>query len=102
MSFFDWLRKCVLKVSSFHLERWKRERAADVSQSTVNRELNIIRGCFSRAVEWDRLGLSPMRRVKPYRVDDVRLRVCTSAEIKRCSSACQMSRNPRASRGRVP
>jgi hypothetical protein len=72
----------ITEVSSFHLERWKRERAAEVSRSTVNRELNIIRGCFSRAVEWDRLSLSPMRRIKAYRVDDVRLRVCTPAEIK--------------------
>ena len=38
--------------------------------STVNRELNIVRGCFSRAVDWGRLVLSPMRTVKPYRVDD--------------------------------
>ena len=43
------------EVSPFHIERWKQERAEDVSQSTVNRELNIIRGCFSRAVDWGRL-----------------------------------------------
>jgi integrase len=55
---------------------------AKVSRSTVIRELNIIRGCFSRAVEWDRLSLSPMRRIKAYRVDDTRLRVCTPTEIK--------------------
>jgi len=50
-------------VSGFHVERWKRERAGVVSQSTVNRELNIVRGCFSRAVEWGRLGVSPVRTV---------------------------------------
>jgi integrase len=53
-----------------------------VSQSTVNRELNIVRGCFSRAVEWGRLGLSPLRTVKAYRVDNVRLRICSPAEIR--------------------
>src|SRR5207249_6864115 len=74
--------RLITEISPFHIERWKRERAGDVSRSTVNRELNIIRGCFSRAVEWDRLSLSPMRRIKAYRVDDVRLRVCTPAEIK--------------------
>jgi integrase len=72
----------ITEVSPFHIERWKRERAEDVSQSTVNRELNIVRGCFSRAVEWDRLGSSPLRRVKAYRVDNVRLRVCAPEEIK--------------------
>jgi integrase len=69
-------------VSPFHIERWKRQRAEQVSQSTVNRELNIVRGCFSRAVEWGRLGVSPLRAVKPYRVDNVRLRVCSPEEIK--------------------
>jgi integrase len=72
----------ITEVSPFHLERWKRERAEQVSRSTVNRELNIVRGCFSRAVEWDRLSFSPMRRVKAYRVDNVRLRVCAPEEIK--------------------
>src|SRR5262245_30373549 len=69
-------------VSPFHVERWKTRRAEHVSKSTVNRELNIVRGCFSRAVEWGRLAMSPLRNVKPYRVDNVRLRVCSPAEIR--------------------
>jgi integrase len=69
------------EVSAFHIERWKRERSDEVSRSTVNRELNIVRGSFSRAVEWGHLSLSPLRIVKPYRVDDVRLRVCSLDEI---------------------
>ena len=40
-------------ISSFQLEKWRTARAKAVSPSTVNRELNIVRGCFSRAVEWD-------------------------------------------------
>jgi hypothetical protein len=50
-------------VSAFHVERWKRERADAVEKATVNRELNIVRGCFSRAVEWGHLGISPLRAV---------------------------------------
>lgn len=69
-------------VSAFHIERWKQHRAEAVSRSSVNRELNIVRGCFSRAVEWGRLGVSPLRTVKTYRVDDVRLRVASPEEIK--------------------
>ena len=30
------------EISPFHLEKWKSNRAKDVSQSTVNRELNIL------------------------------------------------------------
>jgi integrase len=76
------------EVSPFHVERWKTRRAEQVSKSTVNRELNIVRGCFSRAIEWGRLGLSPLRSVKPYRVDNVRLRVCSPEEIKILLDGC--------------
>jgi hypothetical protein len=70
------------EISPFHIERWKQERAAEVSKSTVNRELNIIRGCFSRAVEWGRLGISPLRTVKHYKVDDCRIRVLSDDELQ--------------------
>lgn len=70
------------EVSAFHIERWKQERAADVSKSTVNRELNIIRGCFSRGVDWGRLALSPLRTVKNYNVDDQRIRVLNEDELQ--------------------
>src|SRR4051812_20786806 len=72
----------IAEVSGLQIERWRQERASEVSKSTVNRELNVIRGCFSRAVEWGRLSLSPLRNVKAYRVDNVRLWVCSSAKIK--------------------
>jgi integrase len=75
------------EVSPFHVERWKQERAADVSKSTVNRELNIVRGCFSRAVEWGRLALSPLRTVKVYKVDDSRVRVLNDEELKTALTA---------------
>ncbi|MEP7307918.1 MAG: tyrosine-type recombinase/integrase [Acidobacteriota bacterium] len=75
--------KPISEVSPFHIEKWKRVRAETVSRSTVNRELNIVRGCFSRAVDWGHLGISPLRTVKPYRVDDGRLRVCSPDEIKK-------------------
>jgi len=74
-------------VSAFHVERWKQERAEDVSKSTVNRELNIVRGCFSRAVDWGRLAMSPLRTVKPYKVDDQRIRVLTDEELRLVLSA---------------
>lgn len=69
-------------VSPFHIERWKTWRATEVSKSTVNRELNIVRGCFSRAVEWNRIEKSPCDAVKLYKVDDARIRVLSDDEIR--------------------
>ena len=71
------------EVSPFHIERWKTHRSKDVMPATVNRELNIIRGCFSRAVEWGHSALSPVRGVKPYRVENTRTRILSSEEIQR-------------------
>ena len=71
------------EVSPFHIERWKTLRSKDVKRATVNRELNVIRGCFARAVEWGHLALSPVRGVKPYRVENTRTRILSSEEIQR-------------------
>lgn len=69
-------------VSAFAIEKWKIARANAVAQSTVNRELNIVRGCFARAVEWGHITTSPLAPVKPYTVDDRRIRVLTDAELR--------------------
>jgi site-specific recombinase XerD len=53
-----------------------------VGQSTVNRELTVIKGLFRRAVEWKMIAASPAADVRKYRTDDVRARVLTEAEIQ--------------------
>ena len=70
------------QVGPFDIERWKATRAKQVRQSTVNRELNIIRGFFSRCVDWGLLTESPVRRVKPFRVDNTRVRTLSRSEIR--------------------
>jgi integrase len=75
-------------VKGFDIERWKTERSKQVAQATVNRELNVIRGCFARAVEWKRLMESPLKSVKPYRVDNVRTRILSVEEIQKVLEAC--------------
>jgi integrase len=76
------------RVTAFDIERWKTARAKAVQKSTVNRELNVIRGCFSRAVEWGHLVASPVTVVKPYRVDNIRMRILSVEEIKKLLEAC--------------
>lgn len=73
--------KLLTDVRPFDIERWKSARVKDVSKSTVNRELNIIRGCFARAVEWKRLAASPLDDVPPFKVDDQRVRVLSDEEL---------------------
>jgi integrase len=68
-------------VSQFVIEKWKIARAKTVAQSTVNRELNVIKGMFSRAVEWKQMAVSPAQGVRKFDVDDVRVRVLSSEEM---------------------
>jgi integrase len=69
------------QITTFDVERWKTARAGDVAKTTVNRELNVVRGCFSRAVEWKHLRQSPCDGVAPFKVDDVRIRVLNEDEL---------------------
>lgn len=70
------------KIGPFDIERWKSARAAEVAKSTVNRELNIVRGCLARAVEWKLLATSPADAVQAYKVDDQRIRVFSEDELR--------------------
>ena len=76
------------EVSPFHIERWKSARVKEVSPATVNRALNIVRGCFSRAVEWGHLSVSPVKAVRPYHVENVRTRILSTEEIQSVLDAC--------------
>jgi integrase len=73
----------IADVTAFAVDKWKRDRAKTVSQSTVNRELNVIRGLFSRAVAWKKLKTSPLPDVSNFVVDDSRIRVLSDDEIRR-------------------
>jgi integrase len=68
------------QVSGFQIEKWKSSRLKEVGKSTVNRELNILRACFTRAIEWKLITRSPLADVEDYRIDNSRIRVLTHAE----------------------
>jgi integrase len=74
-------------ISAFDIERWRSVRVkapsrcgGTMSRQTVNRELEIVRGVFSKAVEWKRLAVSPMAGVKAWKVDDRQIRPLTADE----------------------
>ena len=69
-------------ISAFQIEKWKLARAQQVGQATVNRELNVIKGLFRRAVEWKLLPASPATTLRKYRTDETRIRVLTEDEIQ--------------------
>ncbi len=69
-------------ITTFAIEKWMIKRLAQgVSKSTVNRELNIVKGCFTKAVGWKLLTESPTANISEYPVDNSRIRVLTKDEI---------------------
>jgi integrase len=55
----------------------------------VNRELDTLRGIFSKAVEWGKLRDNPMRMVKRLKVDNRRTRILTEAEQTALLKVCR-------------
>ena len=58
------------EITAFHIERWRSARLkAGAATATANRDLNVLRGALSRAVEWDLLPAHPMVKVKNSKTD---------------------------------
>ncbi len=88
------------EITAHRIEQYKRERlvgkwrghlhasAKPIRPATVNRELDTLRGIFSKAVEWGKLLEHPMRPVKRLKVDNRRTRILTEDEQARLLAAC--------------
>ena len=77
------------KVTAWQLEQWRTaRRRAGISDSTINRDLDALRGVLTKAVEWGLLDDQPMRTVKRAKIDVIgRLRYLNAAEEARVRQA---------------
>lgn len=88
-AFAEFLDKPIESLSTWTLDKWKRDRLKSGTQpATVNRDLNAIRSALSKAVEWKALPESPVAGVKAAKVEkDDRIRYLTPDEEKRLRKA---------------
>lgn len=64
-SFADYLDKPLLEFNAWIIEKWRAERMkAGMSASTTNRNITVLRGLFSRALEWGMVPAHPLVSVK--------------------------------------
>jgi hypothetical protein len=70
------------EITPFDIEIWKVRRKKKVKSSTVNRELAVLKGFFSRAVEWGKCKDHPARKVKAFKDVTQRLRYLMPDEIR--------------------
>src|SRR4029453_10701633 len=85
------LNRPLAELTSFQLEQWRTaRRKASRRDTTINRDLDALRGVLSRAVEWGLITEHPMRGVRAAKVDAIgRLRYLSGAEEKRLRTALE-------------
>ena len=66
------------------VEKYKAKRINDgVSPATTNREVSILKTMFNKAVEWDRIEINPISKVKKFREPNGRERILSDDEMRR-------------------
>jgi len=88
--FDDYFRgRHLSEITTWSIEKWKRDRAKDVVQATVNRELTILKHMLKMAVKWELSSTNPAASVAPFPVQEGRLRYLAEDEIPSLLDACK-------------
>lgn len=68
-------------ITAWEVEKWRNKRLADgIKPATTNRQLNLIKGCLSRAVEWEVIDSHDLQKVKAQTVDNAKVRYLSKDE----------------------
>jgi integrase len=78
----------VSSITTWRVEKWKRERAKQVQASTVNRELTILKHMLKMAVPWELASVNPAAAVSPFPIQEGRIRFASEEELPRLIKAC--------------
>ncbi|MHC9540668.1 MAG: tyrosine-type recombinase/integrase [Vulcanimicrobiota bacterium] len=76
------------EISPDKIEDYKLKRVAKVEPVSVNKELNCLRAMLNRAVEWEVLKESPIRKLRRYKEPPGRVRYLTLKEIPSLLVVC--------------
>ncbi len=76
-------------ITTWGIEKWKRYRAKEVMQTTVNRELTILKHMLKMGVKWGLTSTNPSVEVSPFPVQEGRFRYLAEEEIPSILEVCQ-------------
>ena len=76
-------------ITTWRVEKWKRERAKKVQSSTVNRELTILKHMLKMAVRWELASANPAATVSPFPTQEARIRFASEDELPRLIESCR-------------
>jgi len=58
------------EITPLLMEKWRLKRKKEgIKSSSINRQMNDLRACLNRAMQWGLLEENPFDKVKPFRVD---------------------------------
>jgi integrase len=82
-------------INAWEIEKWRNIRLADgLKPATTNRQINTIKGCLSRAVEWGVIDNHDLRKVKILTVDNSKVRYLSKDEelrLRESLKICEIS-----------
>ena len=71
-------------ITAWEVEKWRNKRLANgIKPATTNRQINLIKGCLSRAVEWEVIDSHDLQKVKAQTVDNAKVRYLSKDEESR-------------------
>jgi integrase len=87
--FAKWLEEPLSTFNSWRIESWRRDRLkAGTKPVTLNRQVDTLRACLRKAVDWNVIEIHPLQGLKRLKVDDdERVRFLTPAEENRLRDA---------------
>jgi integrase len=69
-NFGDLKKKPFTDINNWILEKWRTKRLkACISKSTLNRDVGDLKAALTKAVEWGLLDVSPLAKLKPFKLD---------------------------------
>ena len=101
--FSKWIDQPLATFNVWRMESWRRDRLkAGTKPVTLNRQLDTIRACLKKAVDWNVIDKHPMQGLKRLKVDDdERVRYLSADEENRLRGALiKREDNLRAARDR--
>jgi len=79
------------EITRYHIESYQSKRSQEVGVNMVNRELAILKGICTKAIDWGFLIKNPVKGIKLAR-EKARIRFLTAEEISRLVEACGKER----------
>lgn len=83
-SFKQFMDYQIKDITAWEVEKWRNKRLDNgIKPATTNRQINLIKGCLSRAVEWGLIESHDLHKVKALTVDNSKVRYLSKDEEQR-------------------